>query len=662
MQLAHIDLTKLAVSPANMRAGKKPPNIADILPSVRARGILVPLLVRANGGPDSFEIVAGRRRFFAAQTVAEEAGEAASVPCAVMEAGDDAAALEASLIENVARADPHEVEQWATFTRLAKEGRGPQEIALVFGLTDRQVRQVLALGNLLPKIRDLYRAGEIDPASVRYLTMATKTQQREWLAMVTDPDCYAPGGHQLKNWLLGGQTIATDVALFALDDYKGGIVADLFGEGGYFADAGAFWEAQNAAIAARREAYLEAGWAEVVVMEPGDYFSAWEYERTAKRRGGKVFVQRSQRGEIVFHEGYLTAKEAKRSGGGGEAALKPARSEVTSALQSYIDLHRHACVRAAMLDHPGAALRLMAAHAIGGSYLFAVKAEPQRAANAAVQESVETGAAEAAFDARRRGVLALLGLDPEAPTVIGGDGLGIATLFARLLALGDEEVMAVIAVVMGEALEAGSAALEAMALHAAPDMAALYRPDEALLALIRDKAVLAAMLAEVGGEAVASANAGEKAITLRQLIRDHIDGTNGRRKAEGWLPRWLTFPPSAYTDRGGVNAVRRHAEAAFAFAQGTGGEADADSAEPPLAGAADEPEPQDGAEARANAEVPDDAQTQEDAEPQDEAEGQGDAEARGEATPHDQAEPQASAEAEVADQPLPQAANDRAAD
>jgi ParB family chromosome partitioning protein len=80
-----------------------------------------------------------------------------------------------------------------------KEGRKAEEIALVFGLTGRQVAQVLALGNLLPKIRDLYRREEIDAASIRFLTMATKAQQKEWLALFADPNGYAPRGINLKS-------------------------------------------------------------------------------------------------------------------------------------------------------------------------------------------------------------------------------------------------------------------------------------------------------------------------------------------------------------------------------------------------------------------------------------------------------------------------------
>ena len=128
MELKHIDIAHLSVSPANMRAKGKTPDLTNILPSVRARGVLVPLIVRPNGSPDSYEIVAGKRRYHAALTVAQESGEAESLPCAISAAGDDASALEASLIENVARLDPDEVTRWESFTRLVREGRTPEDM------------------------------------------------------------------------------------------------------------------------------------------------------------------------------------------------------------------------------------------------------------------------------------------------------------------------------------------------------------------------------------------------------------------------------------------------------------------------------------------------------------------------------------------------------
>ncbi|MBB4836965.1 hypothetical protein HNP52_000016 [Sphingomonas kyeonggiensis] len=67
MELKHIDIAKLSVSRVNMRGMKKAPDLTNILPSVRARGVLVPLIVRAvpcpepveGGAPDTHEIVAG---------------------------------------------------------------------------------------------------------------------------------------------------------------------------------------------------------------------------------------------------------------------------------------------------------------------------------------------------------------------------------------------------------------------------------------------------------------------------------------------------------------------------------------------------------------------------------------------------------------------------
>ncbi len=48
---------------------------------------------------------------FEAKAVAEEAGEVEPLPCTIMAPGDDAAALEASLIENLARLDPNGADQ-----------------------------------------------------------------------------------------------------------------------------------------------------------------------------------------------------------------------------------------------------------------------------------------------------------------------------------------------------------------------------------------------------------------------------------------------------------------------------------------------------------------------------------------------------------------------
>jgi ParB family chromosome partitioning protein len=573
----------LTVSAANMR-GKGKVDISNILPSVRARGVLVPLMVRPNGSPDTFEIVAGKRRYHAALAVAEEnGGECEPLPCAVLDDTDDAAALEASLIENVARLDPDEVTRWETFTRLVKEGRTPEDIALTFGLTQLQVKRTLALGNLLPRIRNLYRDEKIDAVTVRHLTLASKAQQKEWLAMLDDPNAYCPTGSQLKAWLFGGASIPASAAIFDLATYQGELVTDLFGEDRYFASADAFWAAQNTAIEAKARSYREAGWSEVVVLEPGSYFHTWEHERWTKKQGGKVFIAVSHRGDVTCHEGYVSRREARRQEQ-SDSGEKPKRPELTAPMQNYIDLHRHAVVRSKVAAKPMLALRLVLAHAIVGSGLWNVRVEPQRALTDAIAESVETCPSEAVFDVQRRAVLASLGFDAEAPTVICGyDGeCRISGLFVRLLGLSDEAVLEALAIVMGETLEAGTPLIETLGSHLQIDMADAYTVDGTLLDLIKDREVLESIVAEVAGGPAAEANGKATGKVKRQIIADCLSGTNGRAKVERFVPRWMAFPPSAYTTRGGVATVSRAAAVEHLFAPSADNQA--------------EPEPQSHAE------------------------------------------------------------------
>jgi ParB family chromosome partitioning protein len=573
MKLDFIPIDKLSIAATNMRGKGKDPDVSDLLPSVRARGVIVPLLVRPNCAEGRFEIVAGRRRFTAVNAVAREGGAVQPIPCAILDEGDDADALEASMLENLARVQPDEVSQWESFVELVKSGRSVDEVADTFGFEPSAVKRILALGNLLPRIRTLYRGGQIDVNTVRHLTLASKSQQKAWLALFDDEAAYCPTGHQLKAWLFGGSAIAVTHALFDVEAFKGGIVADLFGEDRFFADSDAFWSAQLAAIEARKADYLDAGWSGVEIMPRGDWFRSWDYVHAGKRKGGRIYVEVRDSGEVTFHEGYVTTKEAKRlssgdGGSGGAVPEKTSRPEVSGPLNAYIDLHRHAAVRADLLGHAGVALRAMLAHVIAGSALWRVDVEAQRAPKEEIAESVETCSAEATFDAKRRAVLAVLGFDEDAPTVTR-EGLHrppFAPLFARLLELPDPVVMEIIAIVMGETLQAGSEAVEMIGVHLGTDMRQHWQADAAFFDQLRDREVLLAITGEVAGAEVAAANAGEKAKALKAIIADCLSGENGRAKVEQWVPRWMTFPPTAYTTRGGVGSVTAAARVRYALA------------------------------------------------------------------------------------------------
>lgn len=549
MNLAHIDLANLVISPANMRAKHKGRDVADLIPSVRARGVLVPLLVRPNGTPDTYEIIAGRRRYFAAKALAPSSGEPIMLPCAIIEQGDDAAAVEASLLENVARLDADEVSQWETFARLIKEGRSAEDIAATFGIPDSVVRRVLALGNLVPRILALYRTGQLDAGTVRALTMATVQQQRAWLELFDSEQDHAPTGRNLKSWLFGGTSIPTSTALFDLAEYTAPIVADLFEDASYFSDSAQFWELQNLAIERKAETYLNDGWRDVEVLNNGRWFERWAFEKRSKTKGGRVYIAVSDGGAVEIHEGYLPRKEAERHARAESAKPASVRPELTVPLRRYVDLHRHTAVRTTLLDEPWLALRLMLAHAIAGSSLWTVQLERQRAEKAETRQSVIGSKADAAFAERRREAFKQLGLSPDTGAIVRGAGEGgVVPALGRLMQIDDVALLGLVPLVMGETLDAEGAAIEPVGTMLGLDMATVWHADEAFFSLLRDRGVLVAILTEVAGPVVASANADVPAKVLKSILRDHLLGQNGREKVEGWVPRWLRFPSSRYLD------------------------------------------------------------------------------------------------------------------
>ena len=168
-------------------------------------------------------------------------------------------------------------------------------------------------------------------------------------------------------------------------------------------------------------------------------------------------------------------------------------------------------------------------------------------------------ASEAGFDAKRREVLATLGFDPETPTVVGGyDGEhGVAGLFVRLAVMSDDAVMSILPIVMGETLAVGSAEVDMLGQLLGTDMRTCWQDDAVLPELIRDKQLLTAIVGEVAGADVAEANADATAKVQRTILFDCLTGSNGREKVEGWLPRWFAFPPTGYTERGGIGCVER---------------------------------------------------------------------------------------------------------
>ena len=543
-KLRTIPLDQLHISKLNMRHGKKKPDVSDILPSIRDKGLAQTLLVRAEG--DGFGVIAGRRRYFALCQIAAEAGTNPRIPCALMD-GDDATAIEASLIENIARLPATEMEQYKAFGTLAKQGRTPKEIATHFGVSETTVRRILALSALAPKILKLYDADHIDRHTIRALTLASKDQQAEWLRLFEAEDEYAPNGSQCKAWVTGGDTITTDRALFELEAYDGQIIADLFGENSVFADPKSFWAAQSKAIAEHVVAYEAKGWQSIILLERGAFFNAWQYEKCPRTKGGRVYVEIRRSGAVIFHEGYITSTEASRAAKSKDKGHKAIKPEMSGPVAEYIAGHRHLATCASLLGHSGIALRLMIAHILVGSDLWKVRRTQISARKDETEASLQNSLAANELETARTkafSVFEALGVHRTKPT---NPSYHIADIFAALLALSDEEVDDIMVSVMADRIDCGSPIVEALAHILGTDMSAYWKPDPAFFTILRDKRAINAMIEDIASPSLAQTCLSETGSAQKQILANRIQG-EGCQGSPDWRPSWMQMPPTGLLD------------------------------------------------------------------------------------------------------------------
>jgi ParB family chromosome partitioning protein len=125
---AHVPIEEIAPNPAQPRRAFDEASLAELAESIRSKGVLSPLIVRpAPAGPARYEIVAGERRWRAAQLAQLHA-----LPVIVREL-DDREVLEVAIVENIQRADLNPVE----------EARGYRQLIEAFGHTQEQLARVL---------------------------------------------------------------------------------------------------------------------------------------------------------------------------------------------------------------------------------------------------------------------------------------------------------------------------------------------------------------------------------------------------------------------------------------------------------------------------------------------------------------------------------------
>ncbi|MBL8382194.1 MAG: ParB/RepB/Spo0J family partition protein [Burkholderiales bacterium] len=158
------------------RTRMDPASLAELAESIRAQGVIQPILVRKLSGslPESYEIIAGERRFRAAQ----QAG-LTEVPVVIREV-DDTAALAMALIENIQREDLNPLEEAQGLARLMREFGMTQEAAgQAVGRSRSAAANLLRLLQLPPPLQEMLAGGILDMGHARALLTLDAARQIE---------------------------------------------------------------------------------------------------------------------------------------------------------------------------------------------------------------------------------------------------------------------------------------------------------------------------------------------------------------------------------------------------------------------------------------------------------------------------------------------------
>jgi ParB family transcriptional regulator, chromosome partitioning protein len=141
--------------------------LAGLAESIAEKGVLLPILVRPSGLHDSYEIIAGERRWRAAQRA-----KLHDVPVVIRELSDSES-LEIAIIENVQRSNLNPVEEAAGYQELIGRFSYTQEqLARVIGKSRSHIANLLRLLKLSPRLQGLLSEGKISAGHARMLVTA----------------------------------------------------------------------------------------------------------------------------------------------------------------------------------------------------------------------------------------------------------------------------------------------------------------------------------------------------------------------------------------------------------------------------------------------------------------------------------------------------------
>ncbi len=159
-----LPIDKLEPNPQQPRLDFKRDELESLADSIRQKGVIQPLIVRRKMGRDVYEIVAGERRWRAAQLA-----QLHEVPVVIRDL-DDSEVLEIAIIENIQRSDLSAIEEALGFRQLmTRFGHTQEKLAEALSKSRSHVANLLRLLTLPTEVQDMVRDGSLSAGHARAL-------------------------------------------------------------------------------------------------------------------------------------------------------------------------------------------------------------------------------------------------------------------------------------------------------------------------------------------------------------------------------------------------------------------------------------------------------------------------------------------------------------
>lgn len=166
--IKQIPLIQIGANPDQPRKTFNDADLADLAASIKEKGVLQPILLRAvTGQPYNYEIVAGERRFRASKLAG-----LSEIP-AVIKKIDDNNAMEIALIENVQRENLNPIEEAAAYKNIIdKCNYDMSDVCRLIGKSESYIRNAMRILDLPESVRDMVANGAISASHARTIAVA----------------------------------------------------------------------------------------------------------------------------------------------------------------------------------------------------------------------------------------------------------------------------------------------------------------------------------------------------------------------------------------------------------------------------------------------------------------------------------------------------------